>query len=148
MQVFMPFRDLKQSVSCLDPSRLGNQIWREAKTLLNGGWVNHPAAKMWANYKPALAVYCLHGIEELVNRNAINLGKASDLRTEFLTYTSEEVSTNGVSFIKCPWPPFMGNEEYHLSHRLNLLYKNPIWYSKYFTETPPQEKPEYVWPVP
>jgi hypothetical protein len=51
MQVFLPYNDLSASVRCLDKSRLGNQVWREAKTLINGGWKHHPVAKLWADYE-------------------------------------------------------------------------------------------------
>ena len=41
-QVFLPSPDLRASVCCLDPKRLGNQIYREAKTLITGGWTETP----------------------------------------------------------------------------------------------------------
>lgn len=44
MQVFLPYPDLRASVSCLDPKRLGNQVYREAKTLISGGCTTTPKA--------------------------------------------------------------------------------------------------------
>jgi len=67
----MPYPDLKQSVCCLDNKRLGNQVYREGLTLLRGGWKNHPAAKIWADYKTALAIYCMYGLAELSRRNRL-----------------------------------------------------------------------------
>ena len=68
MQVFLPYPDFAKSVECLDPSRLGNQIYREALTLIKGGWKHHPASKMWANHKHALAKYWIAGLDELLKR--------------------------------------------------------------------------------
>lgn len=139
MQVFLPYPSFQQSVACLDKSRLGNQIWRECKTLISGGWSNHPVAKMWADYKPALALYALDGIHELVNRQDIQPNKAQELSTyfcQFCTHTSDEL------------PPFIGNEDFHRSHRLNLLWKDPKWYSQFFDEPIPTSKPDYIWPSP
>ena len=68
MQVFVPELTFEASVGCLDPSRLGNQIYREGKTLIMGGWPNHPCSKAWADYRVALAEYCLCGLRELTKR--------------------------------------------------------------------------------
>jgi len=68
MQTFLPLPDLGASVHCLDPSRLGNQVYREGMTLIRGGWPNHPASRMWKGYKTALACYLLSGLEELSQR--------------------------------------------------------------------------------
>lgn len=143
MQVFLPYPSLAESVRCLDKSRLGNQIWRECKTLLNGGWSNHPVAKMWANYKPALAMYGRYGATELLARRDISLDKYRELITYFDQFLQPDFAGGLI-----PYPPFIGNEEFHLSHRLNLLWKNPEWYSQYFDEPIPTTKPPYTWPSP
>jgi len=138
MQVFLPFPDYLRSVRCLDKSRLGNQIWRECKTLISGGWANHPVAKMWAPYKHALAEYSLHGLNELLNRGHIHPDSYTKLSLFFLNYIQRPYDD----------PPFLGDEDFHLSHRLNLLWKDPTWYSNYFTEPVPTTKPDYIWPSP
>ena len=52
MQTFLPYDDFVLSLDCLDYRRLGKQRV-EAMQLLNamkrekGGWINHPATKMW-----------------------------------------------------------------------------------------------------
>lgn len=153
MQVFLPYPSFSQSVACLDKSRLGNQIWRECKTLLNGGWANHPVAKMWADYKQSLSEYCLHGLSELDNRKDINPNTSVSLYNWFLQFKPFEYSTCGPIY---PFPeqtiafqpPFIGNPEFHLSHRLNLLWKDPEWYSQFFDEPIPTSKPNYIWPSP
>jgi hypothetical protein len=109
VQVFLPDKDFVRSVQSLDPTRLGNQIYREAKTLLAGGWKNHPCAKMWSEYKPALAVYCLCGLAEL-SRRGKDYTKHCDF---FKTYLTPQIDM----------PPWLGNEKLHKSHRRALLLK-------------------------
>lgn len=135
MQVFLPFPSFEKSVQCLDNTRLGNQVWRECKTLLNGGWRNHPVSKMWIYHKPALATYALCGLQELVRRNDIRPQPLAQLTTYFQEYLPSLGN-----------PTFIGNEQFHRSHRLNLLWKNPDWYSQFFDEPIPHYKPEYYWP--
>jgi hypothetical protein len=138
MQVFLPWPSFTQSVRCLDKTRLGNQIWREAKTLLNGGWPNHPVAKMWADYKPALARYCVDGLYELRYRQDIS----TEAFDKHLLYFGQ------FNPFDAPMPPFIGDYNFHLSHRLNLLWKNPTWYTQFFDEPVPTSKPDYIWPSP
>jgi hypothetical protein len=121
MQVFMPYPDLKTSVCCLDSKRLGNQIYREAKTLISGGWPNHPAAKLWANHKRALASYALHGLDEL-NARGRYYPKWMDF---FLEYFWSEPDTG--------LPPIIGYEPFHSGHRAALLGKG--WQDKVWTAT-------------
>jgi hypothetical protein len=47
---------------------------------------------------------------------------------------------------KIPMPPWLGNEDLHLSHRSRLIAKDPRFYSKVFPGTDPDL--EYVWPEP
>lgn len=119
MQVFLPSPDFQTSVSCLDPKRLGNQIYREALTLIRGGWQNHPVSRMWANYKHALAKYALFGLEELTRR-----GRHYPIHIETFKQYLKEFPDTGL-------PPFVGNEKFHSSHRASLLFKNPEWYGKF-----------------
>lgn len=151
MQVFLPFPSFQQSVACLDKKRLGNQIWRECKTLISGGWPNHPVAKMWADYKPALVCYMYNGVQQLHDRNWIEDNRYVSLREEVLlliinkyNYAFDLTSAT----LKPEYnPPFIGNEEFHRSHRLNLLWKDSEWYRNYFTDPVPTCKPDYIWPL-
>lgn len=147
MQVFLPYPSFRQSVACLDKSRLGNQIWRECKTLLNGGWKHHPVAKMWADYKPALAMYGIRGTLELHNREDISFDKMIELASYFSTFIPDKFKNN-LYLTRDYRPNFIGNPDFHLSHRLNLLWKDPEWYSTYFEEPVPTSKPPYLWPSP
>lgn len=134
----MPYPDLEQSVRCLDPDRLGNQIYREGLSLLRGGWSNHPASKLWINYKPALAQYCIYGLRELVRRNKRPPTHISLLH-EFKRYMHNKPII---------LPPFIGNIAFHISHMDNLIFKYPSYYAPLFNRPIPTSKPEYIWPIP
>lgn len=134
MQVFLPSPNLQWSVCCLDDKRLGNQIYREAKTLITGGWPNHPAAKIWANHKRALADYCLAGLEELSRR-----GRHYEHWFQYF----------GEIYISSPdtgLPPIIGYEPFHAAHRSQLLLKNPSWYSQFGWTEEPGALP-YIWSI-
>lgn len=147
MQVFLPYPDLRSSVCCLDPKRLGNGIYREAKTLISGGWPNHPAAKIWAGHRGALAQYCLHGLDELQRRGRYYPRWLSYF-TEIL---SDEMDKLEISFsFDFPLPPIIGYAPFHSGHRAALLAKDPEWYGKFgWIETPePDTKKAYIWKLP
>lgn len=118
----------------LDPKRLGNQVYRECMTLLRGGWPNHPASKMWQGHRYHLALYAAAGLEELAFR-----GHTYPLiEQEILEFL--ELNTN-------TGPPcWLGVEEFHASHRSNLLRKNKEYYEQ-FGWTEPSDLP-YIWPKP
>ena len=140
MQVFLPYPDLRASVCCLDPKRLGNQIYREAKTLITGGWPNHPAAKIWADYHWQLANYALEGLRELEKR-----GSYYPKWFDFFWKIKDSMAVPNVSL-----PPIIGYEPFHAGHRAALLVKDPEWYSQFgWTETPePDTKRAYIWTLP
>lgn len=127
MQVFLPLPSLKDSVTALDPKRLGNQIYRECKTLINGGWPYHPASKMWSGYKPALAVYALYGLEELACR-----GRFYPHHVDyFKSFLPDGLDLSDSQAIIELCPGWLGNEQLHSSHRAALLYKDYKWYSQF-----------------
>ena len=119
MQTFLPYADFYKSMQTLDPSRLGNQVYRECKTLINGGWANHPVAKMWKGYEHALAKYALAGLEELTRR-----GKHYQHHIDFFNECLNKFPDTGN-------PSWLGNELFHLSHRANLYVKDPVYYSHF-----------------
>jgi hypothetical protein len=138
MQIFLPYNDFRKSLQVLDNKRLGKQrvetyqiisaITRRPK--LDGtpykGWLNHPCTVMWKDHVPALKLYLNHSIGEWIVRGFKN------------TMIMEDVEESEVIY-----PPFMGNERFHSSHRANLLKKEPEFYCQYgWTENP--EDP-YVW---
>ena len=135
MQVFLPHPDFRQSLECLDNVRLRNQILRECKTLISGGWSNHPAAKMWLGYEHALCEYAIVGLE------VIRLRGYPRIKLAWMPFWTKKQKT----FKDTGMPPFVGNEEFHASHRSNLLRKDPEWYGK-FGWTEPDDL-EYIWPI-
>ena len=131
MQTFLPYADLS-SIKLLDPKRLGNQVYREGKTLISGKWPNHPASKIWKNHKRALALYCLYGLEELSARGRHY--------PHWYDYFQEVYETEPITGL----PPIIGYEPFHSGHRAALLAKDPVWYSKYgWVELPTTDA--YVW---
>lgn len=129
MQTFLPFPDFQASAQCLDNKRLGKQRV-EALQILNvltgkrSGWANHPAVKMWRGHEDSLREYMSAMIGEWVRRGFKN------------TMVADSVS----GAVKPKW---FGGEDFHRSHRSNLLRKDFGHYSKFFVE--PVGLP-YVWP--
>ena len=133
MQTFLPLPDFTESAKVLDWRRLGNQRV-EVKQLLNaivydGGWRNHPAAKMWKGHAGSL---CLYGIEICTE------WRRRGYRDTLLPYFTS-LDLEGTD------PPFwVGMDAFHAAHRSNLLRKDPVWYGKFGWTEPPDL--EYVWP--
>lgn len=142
MQTFLPYPSFRDSLECLDIKRLGNQVYREGLTLLRGGWHNHPAAKMWKGYESALALYCWVGLDvlrDLYDREYIHH------YVELSKYLPMIEDSNEVNQADIKLPNWIGNEDFHASHRSNLLRKNLEYYQK-FNWTEPDNLP-YIWPV-
>jgi len=134
MQTFLPYPDFVQSVKVLDYRRLGKQrveTFQVLNILLDRtptkGWRNHPVTRMWAGYEEALKLYQNYTIQEWISRGYKN------------TMKLEEVDPNAAIM-----PPWFGVEEFHQSHRSNLLRKDYEYYSQFFNE--PSDL-EYLWPV-
>lgn len=145
MQTFLPFADFDMTARVLDTSRLGNQCYREGKTLINGGWPNHPASKMWRGYERALALYCLALVREMHRRQ--NWRREVVVRwAKYYNHLSKVLPKTGM-------PNWLGREDIHASHRSVLLYKDPVHYGQFgWTEEPLPPDPitgrfGYVWPI-
>ena len=131
MQVFVPFPDIEKSVACLDPTRLGNQIYRECLTLARGKWENHPVSKMWFNHTYFLCEYAFAGLRELEKRGRVypdTFDKFHDIQMK--------VSNTGP-------PIWWGDAKVHISHQANLIAKAPEHYKQYF---PSRKKQPYYYP--
>ena len=134
MQTFLPLPSMGDSVRCLDDKRLGKQRVEALQILKalrgeyskTGAWENHPATKMWRGYENALGFYKDLCIEEWIRRGFNNTMELNPLPTRF-TY---------------PW--WLGNEDFHASHRSNLLRKAPEHYDT-FGWSESSDLP-YVWP--
>jgi len=131
MQTFLPVPSFEKTAQILDWRRLGKQRV-EGMQILNAignpdnGWRNHPAVKMWIGYEDALKAYVNAIISEWTGRGYNN---------NMSRYNVPE---------KYSLPPWFGSEAFHLSHRSNLVRKNPEHYRQYWPDVP-SDLP-YVWP--
>jgi hypothetical protein len=132
MQTFLPYPDIEQSLKCLDSQRLGKQrveAYQILNILLNrtqtNGWRNHPAVKMWKDHANALKLYFNKAVEIWILRGYKNTMKLEKIDGEIV------------------FPKWFGNEEFHSSHRSNLLRKNKEHYSTFGWKEP--DNLPYVW---
>lgn len=141
MQTFLPSPDYAESARVLDYKRLGKQRVETKQILLamgkdKGGWVNHPATKMWRGHEIELCRYGFAMSKEWVMRG-YNDNLAVFFTDSLLKYKQQGLNDQP--------PPWLGSDAIHASHRSNLLRKDPEFYSKYGWAEPPDL--EYVWPV-
>lgn len=137
MQTFLPHPDFVQSARCLDNRRLGKQrveCLQLVKALLLGGsrWASHPAAKMWKGHEQALIQYGVAVCEEWMLR-----GYEDTCSDKMLDYFKDRKPIVPPSWLGC--------EDFHASHRSNLLRKDPAWYGRFGWTEPPTLR--YVWPI-
>lgn len=137
MQTFLPYPDFAKSAMCLDNKRLGKQRIECLQILkaLNDssyGWQNHPAVKMWRHWNISLASY-----GEIICLEWRKRGFKDTCLEKLKPYSALRVDLQ-----PCP---SKFTEEFHASHRSNLLRKDPVHYGQ-FGWTEPQDLP-YIWPV-
>lgn len=134
MQTFLPYISFSSTASVLDDKRLGKQRVEASQILdlLEGrsdnNWKHHPAVRMWQGYADALKVYYNAIVAEWIMRgheNNMTLFKIS--RPEL--------------------PPWLWDSRLTLSHRGNLLRKDPGHYGQLGWDDADPEAP-YWWPVP
>ena len=132
MQTFLPYPNFLDSAQCLDYRRLGKQRV-EAMQIHNivsgkrttGGWINHPAVKMWQGYDRLLAHYHNVMIREWIDRGYKN-------NMNFLPENDNY-----------DLPPWLGDNRLHSSHRSNLLRKDYDYYRQFGWSEP--NNLEYYW---
>jgi hypothetical protein len=169
MQTFLPYPDFSQSARVLDSKRLGKQRveclqiletlqfgpyqkafrpkiyklpkwerceeqeWNDRNTnefiYRKTPWYNHPAVKMWRGFDGALTDYAEAICLEWRNRG----------------FKDTCLDKLQIPMLNHPRPAWLSNEQFHDSHKSNLLRKNPEWYSK-FGWNVPHDLP-YIWPV-
>ena len=139
MQTFLAHSCFKKSASVLDDARLRNQR-NECKVILRTitgeieGWKNHPAVKMWVGHPLTLCEYALAICHECVDR-----GFAEGLLRYF--QDAHYLNQTGGDELN-PW--WIGIEDFHASHRSNLLRKDPEHYRQFGWEEP--DDLPYWWP--
>lgn len=150
MQTFLPYPDFDRSARALDTKRLGKQRV-ETIQVVRGltwegyGWRHHPAVRMWKGYEEALGRYgltCCAVWTELGFGDTCALTIATDLRAAGIdsVRSQEQLAAAGAL------PPWLGQEDFHLSHRSSLLRKDPDHYGPLFPGVP--DDLPYVWPKP
>lgn len=141
MQTFLPSPSYEESARVLDYKRLGKQRVETKQILLamgktSGGWVNHPATKMWRGHEVELCRYGAAMSREWVSRGY------KDTLHAFFTDLMDKLQSDGRQDTPPPW---LGDDAIHASHRSNLLRKDPEFYRKYcWLES--SDLP-YIWPV-
>jgi hypothetical protein len=150
VQTFLPYASFEQSARSLDPKRLGKQRV-ECIQVLRGltvegyGWRHHPAVKMWKGYEEALGRYAFTCCEVWLE-SGFGDTCAATIGTELASIGIDEVRTQAELADAGALPPWLGDEDFHRSHRSSLLRKDPEFYGSRFTDVP--DDLPYVWPVP
>src|SRR3712207_89210 len=151
MQTFLPVADFDESARLLDSPRLGKQRVEtlqvlRALELPDYGWVSHPVVRMWRGRTPALVVYGLAMVRVWRQRGFAD--STDTLIREFAPDVAdrpqEELARAGLL------PSWVGDPALHLSHRSNLLAKDPEYYRPLFQPlfgSEPDDLP-YIWPGP
>jgi hypothetical protein len=142
MQTFLPYASFVLSAEVLDVTRLGKQRVEtfqllRANTIPDYGWRHHPAAKMWRGHLPALVAYGLAMIDAWTAT-----GRADTVREKILAFAPE---VDGLPQDDLDLPSWVGDEAFHLSHRSNLVRKDPEFYRPRFGDIP--DDLPYIWPV-
>ena len=151
MQTFLPYSDFEATARCLDYRRLGNQR-KEVLQMLNAlsigprcmrvvkgrygkyktPWYNHTATQMWRGYEQALILYGLTIVQEWVRR-----GYKDTCAVKIANMAKHW-------YAEVVYPPWLGNFDFHASHRSNLLRKDYDYYSQFGWLEP--NNLNYVWP--
>src|SRR3954451_1762380 len=145
MQTFLPVADFAETAPRLARPRLGKQRVEtlqvlRALELPDYGWASHPVVTMWRGRTAGLVVYGLAMVRAWRGRGFA--GSTGELIAEFAPdaarMTQDEAAAAGLL------PSWVGDEELHLSHRSNLLAKDPDFYRARFPGDP-ADLP-YKWP--
>lgn len=153
MQTFLPAMTFTESARLLDNKRLGKQRvetlqimgvltklkWdKESETVVEHepkGWANHPVAKMWRGYEPALMEY-----QVAICDHWTSLGfKDTCLEKTRAIFEASPMAKDPV--VLPPWY----EPELVESHKSALLYKDEEFYSRF--DWGVEAKYEYKWPV-
>lgn len=148
MQTFLPYPDFRRSAEALDQRRLGKQRV-EALQVLRGltvpgyGWRHHPAVRMWRGHEEALGRYALTCCE-VWSARGFGDTVAATIRDELLRLGIDPVRSQEELLEAGAVPAWLGDAEFHRSHRSNLLRKDPDHYRALFPDV--ADDLEYVWP--
>jgi hypothetical protein len=148
VQTFLPYADFEQSARALDTRRLGKQRV-ECLQVLRGltvegyGWRHHPAVKMWRGFEEALGRYSFTCCEVWVEGGFADTCAAT-IGTELAAVGIGHVRSQRDLAEAGRLPSWLGEEEFHRSHRSALVRKDPAHYRARFPDVP--DDLPYVWP--
>ena len=149
MITFLPFEGFELCARALDKKRCWKQVveakqilcilhyelapsdWKESKAWINRNYINHPAIKMWIGYEEYLAVYYQLMLNASKNIHGIN----TDLPDHII-----------FDPVKQPYPWWLGNEDFHRSHRARLIEKDSDFYLPKFPNDKGFNEGKYLWP--
>jgi predicted DNA-binding transcriptional regulator AlpA len=137
VQTFVFDNDFAVIARTLDNKRLGKQRV-EAYQILNAlsgkssGWMNHPATRMWLGHEYSLSVYGAVMCEVWKER-----GFRDSLQDKF----TEAIGIFYRQNTDSPW--WLEEPMLHLTHKSNLVRKEPDWYQWDVPNNIP-----YIWAVP
>jgi hypothetical protein len=145
MQTFLPVADFTESARLLDNARLGKQRVEclqvlRALELPDYGWANHPVVTMWRGHTAGLVVYSLAMVRVWRERGFADTTETliAEFAPDAAGLSQAEAAAAGLL------PSWIGDEELHLSHRSNLLAKDPEFYRSRFPADP--DDLPYTWP--
>jgi hypothetical protein len=151
MQTFLPVADFAESARLLDSPRLGKQRVEtlqvlRALELPDYGWTSHPVVRMWRGRTPGLVAYGLAMVGVWRERGFADTTETliGEFAPEVVGVPQPELAAAGLL------PSWVGDEALHLSHRSNLIAKDPGFYRPRFTDLfgPEPDDLPYVWPEP
>ncbi len=149
MQTFLPYPDFADSAEVLDARRLGKQRVEalqvlRALTIVGYGWQHHPVVAMWAGYEEALSCYGITMCGVWTRTGSPDTCELS-IREDWKTATGLTAVRSQEELAKAAeLPPWLGDPDFHRSHRSALLRKDPDHYRRFFTGV--ADDLPYVWP--
>ena len=151
MQTFLPLPGFRASAQLLDAKRLGKQRV-ECIQVVRGlvvpgyGWRHHPAVKMWRGHLEALGRYGLDCCAVWTEGEFADTC-AGTIRADLATAGVTSIRSQDELAAAGALPPWLGDDDFHRSHRSALLRKDPAHYAGLFTGplAVPDDLP-YVWP--
>ena len=133
MQVFLPYENFQHTARILDDKRLGKQRVEVFQLLTTTkGWKRHPVYLMWEDYKTVLTTYGIAICDEWIER-----GFSDSIKDELLHISRKflyPVTDQNLLKDTICYPPWLGDERLHRSHRSNLKRKDPTHY--HFVDVP------------
>lgn len=146
MITFLPLPDFAETASVLDTKRLGKQRVEAVMILetlagLDDRFAHAPVVGMWRKCEFLLAQYALTMCREWERRN-----NTDNMETRIIDVMHG-------AMVKDLWTPernngrpwWLGVNGFHLSHRSNLVRKDPKHYRQFWPDVP--DHFPYVWPA-